>query len=161
LRQNTRWSILVSFLARLLRSRHVRFTPKSRHQNWPALRSAKQLRQLGDVHRDLPRLIAREQLGRMSALLPKADSCTAAKGSYSITSSARARTDGGTARPSVLAVLRLITSSYLVGACTGKSASLSPLRMRYNERCDQKKQPHTTESCSARLAATRATAADS
>jgi hypothetical protein len=26
--------------------------------------------------------------------------------------------------------LRLITSSYLVGACTGKSAGLSPLRMR-------------------------------
>jgi hypothetical protein len=29
-------------------------------------------------------------------------------------------------RPSVLAVLRLITSSYLVGACTGKSAVFSP-----------------------------------
>jgi hypothetical protein len=27
---------------------------------------------------------------------------------------------GGTSRPSALAVLRLITSSYLVGACTGK-----------------------------------------
>src|SRR6478672_6150602 len=41
---------------------------------------------------------------------------------HSITSSARAISDGGTVRPSVLAVLRLITSSYLVGACTGRSA---------------------------------------
>src|SRR4051812_48659875 len=38
---------------------------------------------------------------------------------YSITSSARASNVGGTVRPSALAVLRLITSSYLVGACTG------------------------------------------
>ena len=49
---------------------------------------------------------------------------------YSITSSARASTDGGTSRPSAFAVLRLTTSSYLVGACTGKSAGFSPLRMR-------------------------------
>src|SRR5215475_7092947 len=34
---------------------------------------------------------------------------------YSITSSARASSVGGTSRPSALAVLRLITSSYLVG----------------------------------------------
>ena len=37
---------------------------------------------------------------------------------------------GGMSRPSALAVLRLITSSYLVGACTGRSAGFSPLRMR-------------------------------
>jgi hypothetical protein len=47
---------------------------------------------------------------------------------YSITSSARASSVGGTSRPSALAVLRLITSSYLVGACTGRSAGFSPLR---------------------------------
>src|SRR5262249_58990107 len=41
---------------------------------------------------------------------------------HSITSSARASTAAGISRPSALAVLRLITSSYLVGACTGKSA---------------------------------------
>src|SRR5262249_53129254 len=35
--------------------------------------------------------------------------------SHSITSSARASSVGGTSRPSALAVLRLITSSYLVG----------------------------------------------
>ena len=33
---------------------------------------------------------------------------------------------GGTFRPSAFAVLRLITSSYLVGACTGRSAGLAP-----------------------------------
>ena len=35
---------------------------------------------------------------------------------HSITSSARASTDAGSSRPSVLAVFRLITSAYLVGA---------------------------------------------
>src|SRR5262245_66510163 len=49
---------------------------------------------------------------------------------HSITSSARASTDAGRSRPSALAVLRLITSSYLVGAWTGRSAGFSPLRMR-------------------------------
>jgi NADH-quinone oxidoreductase subunit D len=33
-------------------------------------------------------------------------------------------------RPSALAVFKLITSSNLVGACTGRSAGFSPLRMR-------------------------------
>src|SRR5262249_33065664 len=49
---------------------------------------------------------------------------------HSITSSARASTLAGSSRPSAFAVLRLTTSSYLVGACTGKSAGFSPLRMR-------------------------------
>src|SRR6516165_3667940 len=49
---------------------------------------------------------------------------------HSITSSAIASRDGGTSRPSVLAVLKLMTSSYFVGACTGRSAGYSPLRMR-------------------------------
>ena len=49
---------------------------------------------------------------------------------YSITSSARASSDGGTVSPSSLAVLRLITNSCLVGACTGMSAGFSPFRMR-------------------------------
>src|SRR5262245_66556085 len=37
-------------------------------------------------------------------------------------SSARASTVAGISRPSAFAVLRLITSSYFVGACTGRSA---------------------------------------
>src|SRR5262245_2965440 len=49
---------------------------------------------------------------------------------HSITSSARASSVGGTSRPSAFAVLRLMASSYLVGACTGRSAGFSPLRMR-------------------------------
>src|SRR5262245_366126 len=49
---------------------------------------------------------------------------------HSITSSARASTVGGMLRPMVLAVFMLITSSYLVGACTGRSAGFSPLRIR-------------------------------
>ena len=48
---------------------------------------------------------------------------------YSITSSARASSVGGTVRPSALAVLRLRTSSNLTGRSTGKSAGLSPLRI--------------------------------
>ena len=49
---------------------------------------------------------------------------------YSITSSARASSVGGTVRPSALAVLRLIANSYFVGACTGRSAGFFPLRIR-------------------------------
>ena len=49
--------------------------------------------------------------------------------SHSMTSSARARIDGGTVRPSALAVLRLMTSSNLVGCWTGRSAGLAPLRI--------------------------------
>ena len=62
-----------------------------------------------------------------SALPPKADMCSATRyvrlvpkadiaSIYSITSSACASMDVGTARPSALAVLRLSTSSYLVAA---------------------------------------------
>src|SRR6516164_10747102 len=49
---------------------------------------------------------------------------------HSITASARTSTLAGTSRLSALAVLRLSTVSNLVGACTGKSAGFSPLRMR-------------------------------
>ena len=77
----------------------------------------------------------------MSAIHPKADMCSALahvrfvpiadiSQCYSITSLACASTDGGTVRPSALAVLRLIASSNLVGACTGRSAGFSPLRIR-------------------------------
>src|SRR5262249_7534351 len=64
-----------------------------------------------------PRRRAAEQRDELAAL-------------HSITSSARARTVGGTVRPSALAVLRLRIVSYLVGACTGRSPGFSPLRTR-------------------------------
>src|SRR5215831_9416578 len=49
---------------------------------------------------------------------------------HSITSSAATSRPGGTVRPSVFAVFRLTTVSNLVAACTGRSAGLSPRRMR-------------------------------
>src|SRR6516162_7695297 len=49
---------------------------------------------------------------------------------YSMTSSARANSEGDSARPRALAVLRLITRLYFVGVCTGIFAGFSPLRMR-------------------------------
>src|SRR6267378_7839123 len=49
---------------------------------------------------------------------------------YSITWSARPRTDGGIVRPSAFAVLRLMTNSNLVGCSTGRSAGLAPFRIR-------------------------------
>src|SRR5437763_15642629 len=66
--------------------------------------------------------------GRYSLLGPdlhRQDRTSFAWRTYSITSSARASSIGGTSRPSALAVLRLITSSYLVGVCTGRSAGFS------------------------------------
>ena len=49
---------------------------------------------------------------------------------HSIASSANANSFGGKSRPSVLAVLRLMTSSNFVGCTTGKSAGFAPLRTR-------------------------------
>ena len=49
---------------------------------------------------------------------------------YSITSSASASIDGGTARPSGFAALRLMTSSNIAAWVTGRSDGFSPLRMR-------------------------------
>src|SRR5262245_56639734 len=81
-----------------------------------------------------------QHLGRLSARRERPCGRRAAEKRYegaafalhahSITSLARASTDGGISRPSALAVLRLITSSYLVGVCTGRSAGFAPLRMR-------------------------------
>ena len=51
---------------------------------------------------------------------------------YSITSSARATNLSGTTSSSVFAVLRLITSSNLVGCSTGRSAGFSPSKDSVN-----------------------------
>src|SRR5262249_56176999 len=58
----------------------------------------------------------------MSALCQKRTSAR-----YSIISSARPISVLGTVRPNAFPVFRLIASSYLVGACTARSASFSPL----------------------------------
>lgn len=49
---------------------------------------------------------------------------------HSTTSSASASSVGGTVRPSALAAFKFMIISYLVGNSTGRSAGLSPLRMR-------------------------------
>src|SRR3954451_10406600 len=48
---------------------------------------------------------------------------------HSITSSAVASRDGGTLRPSILAVSALMTSSNFEDCTTGRSAGLGPLRI--------------------------------
>ena len=50
--------------------------------------------------------------------------------SHSITSSARARSQSGTVRPSAVAVFRLTEKRKRVGCSNGKSAGFAPLRMR-------------------------------
>lgn len=49
---------------------------------------------------------------------------------YSITSSARPRSEIGIVMPRAVAVLRLMISSTFVDCCTGMSAGFSPLRIR-------------------------------
>ena len=49
---------------------------------------------------------------------------------YSITLSARTKSVSDIARRSILAVLRLMTSSNFVGCSIGRSSGLAPLRMR-------------------------------
>src|SRR3954447_10814222 len=64
---------------------------------------------------------------RTSVIMPPAVS--PARGDHSITSSARARIAGGTAKPRSRAVLRFTISSNLAGCWTGRSAGLVPLRI--------------------------------
>ena len=52
-------------------------------------------------------------------------------GLHSITSSARASSEGGASRLRAFAVLRLMTNLNFVGACTGRSPGFSPLRIRF------------------------------
>jgi hypothetical protein len=83
-------------------TRHVCFTPKSGH--WQRTTPCPLCAKSGLMHRSKQHL-------------------------YSITSSARVSSEGGTSRPSVFAVLRLITNSNLVGCSTGRSVGLAPLRI--------------------------------
>src|SRR6476620_10926398 len=62
-------------------------------------------------------------IGRYSLLGPdlhRLDRTSFAWRTHSITSSARARSVAGTSTPRAFAVFKLITSSYRVGACTGR-----------------------------------------
>ena len=59
-----------------------------------------------------------------------ADSCSAAEGAVIRSTHRPGEGRGRSLRPCALAVFRLMTRLYLVGACIGKSAGLSPLRTR-------------------------------
>src|SRR5262245_1146291 len=58
---------------------------------------------------------------------------------YSITSSARASSDGGIVNPSALATLTLMTSSNLVDCSTGRSAGLDPFRILSTKAANRRK----------------------
>src|SRR6476660_1981201 len=71
--------------------------------------------------------------GRYSLLGPvfhRLDRTSFAWRTHSITSSARASRDGGTVRPSTLAVCVFMISSKLLDWTTGRSEGAAPLRMR-------------------------------
>src|SRR4029077_8240933 len=61
---------------------------------------------------------------------PAAEKCNERASPHSINSSATESIPAGIASPRALAVLRLITSSYLLGVWTGRFPGLSPRRMR-------------------------------
>src|SRR5262249_10887050 len=80
-------------------------------------------------HRHRRLLRARAERPRRRAAEQRDELAPFHRCNHSITSSARAISIGGTSRPSVLAVLRLITNSNLVGCTTGKSPGFAPLRI--------------------------------
>src|SRR5262249_16789586 len=84
-----------------------------------------------DQHADAPHpfglLRARRERPCASCAAEERDELAAL---HSITSSATSRRSRGISRSRPLAVLRLMTSSNFVGACTGRSAGLAPRRMR-------------------------------
>ena len=101
---------------------------KADKRAWPSASSG------GEIHKGADEA---HRLGRLSTRSKRPPHRRAAEHGYelatsfhSITSSASESSIGGTSRPRVLAVLRLIARSYLVGAWTGRSAGFSPLRIR-------------------------------
>ncbi len=78
--------------------------------------------------RDLGRLLGLggERRGEEAAS-QRAEECTPSD--HWMISSARIRSDCGIVRPRALAVLRLMTSSNLVGCSTGRSAGFAPLKI--------------------------------
>ena len=86
---------------------------------------------LRQQHADAPHLLgllrARRERPRRRRAAEQRDELAAPF--HSITSSARASSDGGTVRPSALAVFRLMTRSNLVGCSTGRLAGFAPRRI--------------------------------
>src|SRR5262245_9326890 len=118
-------NLFAKYLAPKVPHRH--FCGSNRTCSGECCKQAAHVREHADIDRRLPQLLrtrlerpCRRGAEQRDELAPL----------HSITSSARASTAGGISRPSAFAVFRLITSSYFVGACTGRSAGFSPLRMR-------------------------------
>src|SRR5262245_4897196 len=107
-------------------SEPLKLLPECSQIALPQWRAGGGRRQHADLAHPLRLLRARRQWPHPRT----AEQCNELAPFHSITSSARASNVDGTSRPSALAVLRLMTSSYLVGACTGRSAGFSPFRMR-------------------------------
>ena len=82
----------------------------------------------GITRRSCSDCCARAAMGKTAAAPPS--SVMNSRRHHSITSSASNCMELGIARPSALAVFRLMTNSNLVGCMTGRSAGLSPLRIR-------------------------------
>src|SRR5215471_18030007 len=109
---------------RLRRAALGRAGQERRGVNLQALRAGGAAREDEQIPRLVPRaapatagLSGAAPLGAMSAQCPDYPKA-AIRYRYSITSSARANSVGGTSRPSALAVARLMTRSNLVGCCT-------------------------------------------
>jgi hypothetical protein len=92
------------------------------------------IRSLSEAQRTCREIVGRvdptllSQSGSRVCIAAVEDECLI---SYSITSSACGSTIGGTSMVRALAVLRLITSSYLVGFCAGRAEGFAPLRIRF------------------------------
>src|ERR1700738_1751069 len=86
--------------------------------------------QNGDPRPFLRMRDCREQCGKRPRDRRAAEEAQQLTASHSITSSARARIEGGTVMPSALAVLRLTNRPNVLACWTGRSAGLAPARIR-------------------------------
>src|SRR5215467_10786247 len=88
-------------------------------------------REIGGAHAELIRQYTDPKLSN-AARRPRdrraAEQSDERAADHSITSSARASSDGGTSMPSALAVVRLMIRSNLLGCSTGISAGFVPRR---------------------------------
>src|SRR5262249_37584607 len=101
---------------------------QSRHKSCRPSTPGRRVRAYKPDRRQFTRLLrARRERPRRRRAAEQRDELAAFQ---SITSSARRRKDSGILSPIAFAVVRLKNSSNLVGWTTGRSAGLSPLRMR-------------------------------
>jgi hypothetical protein len=81
-------------------------------------------------HADAPHAVALLRARRERPRRCAAEECDQLASIHSITSSARASSNGGISSLIALVVFRLMTNSNRVASYTGRSAGFSPLRMR-------------------------------